>query len=124
TAGSQEGNQARPPVRARQEERASAGTLREARRGDRGADGAEGARTVGRVENAFADVHAGHLVGTPRRTALRHLSIEGPHARPAVQRGEEAQHRGPLADEKVAAPARGRPQEVLTGLSRRGAAVV
>ena len=39
---------------------------------------------------------------------------EGPDARPALQRGEEPQHRGPLQHEQAAAAARRRRQEELT----------
>ena len=48
----------------------------------------------------------------PGRSALRHQPTQGPDARPALQRGQAARHRGPLVDEQGAAPARRRRQEV------------
>ena len=40
---------------------------------------------------------------------------QGPHARPALQRGQEAERRGPLEHEQVAAAARRGQQEALNG---------
>ena len=54
-------------------------------------------------------------ISSSRRGGLRSGTRRnaGPHARPALQRGEEAGDRGPLEDEQGAAPARGRPEEVI-----------
>ena len=69
-------------------------------------------RALGRVTRALEVLDERHLLEPPWRTALGHQPGEGAHPRPALQRGEEAQHRRPLEDEQGAAPARGRPQEV------------
>src|SRR6185437_7090465 len=44
---------------------------------------------------------------------IGYRSREGPYARPAVQRGAEHEHPGPLEDEQVAAAARGRRQKAV-----------
>src|SRR5689334_15840687 len=98
TTWSQEGNEARSPVRAHQGEPEAAGPLREPRRGDRGAHREQGEDPPRRVEDRLANLDEGHLVRTPRRTALRQRRRR-PHPRPALQRREEAGHRGTLEDD-------------------------
>ena len=53
-------------------------------------------------------------ISSGRRGGLRsgHAPPEGAHARPALRRGEEHGHRGPLEDDEGAAAARRRPPEV------------
>jgi hypothetical protein len=110
---SQEGLEAGPPVRAHQGERQGAGRFSRPRRGDRCTDREQGARALRRVENACAHVHAGHVLGPPRRASLRDEPPQGPHEGPALRRGEEARDRGAVEDEQAPAPAGDLRQEEL-----------
>src|SRR5215211_1090174 len=118
TARNQEGHQARASVRAHQEEPERAGTLRGQGRGDCRTHCPEGARPPRGVAHTLPHVDPGHVLRAPGRPALGDFRPKGSHPRPALQRGQEPQHRGPLGYEQAAAAARGRRQEALTGTAR------
>ena len=63
----------------------------------------------GEAKKSSRLVARGHLVRPARRPALGHEPAEGPHEGAALQRGQAAEHRGPLEDEQGAAAACGRP---------------
>ncbi len=65
---------------------------------------------AGEARELIEDVDAGHLVGPPRRAALRAAGAARADARPALRRGEAPQRRGPVAHEQGAA-AKGRGRE-------------
>ena len=100
-AWSQEGNQARPPVLEDQEEPARSGPLRRSPR----RSPPEPSTRSEQVGSPLADLDPGHLLLAPRRQALRHQRSQGPHPRPALQRGQEPRHRRALEDEQDAAAA-------------------
>src|SRR5581483_11480283 len=102
---SEEGYEARAPVRAHQGERTEAGQVAGAREGDRSADREQGARSLRLLAHGVAQLDARHLVVAARRAAVGHLAPEGPDERAALQRGAEAEHPRPLVDEQGTAPA-------------------
>ena len=71
-----------------------AGRVDRSSRGDRRAHGQQGTRSVGRVENAVAHVHAGHVLGPARWAALGHAPREGTRPGAALRRGQEARVEG------------------------------
>ena len=80
-------------------------------RGDRRANGQQGARAFRRIGHPLANLDAGHVLVAAGRSALRYQPAEGPHPRPALQRGEAARGHRSLEHEQGAAAARGRRQE-------------
>ena len=85
------------------------------RQGDRGANGEQGAREKREARtssrSSTRDMSSGRRGGLRSRTG-RTGGHSGPDEGAALQRGEAAEHQGPLEDEQAAAPGRGQPEEI------------
>src|SRR4029077_14808413 len=97
---------------------AEAGSLDEAREGDRRAHRQQGARAQRRGQGVVADVAARPVLEPARRAAVRHEEAEGPHQGAALPRGQAVEHLGAVANEQAAASARRRPPQVTRGYAQ------
>jgi hypothetical protein len=77
TSWSEEGHQARPPVRAHQGQRQGEGRVHRPCGGDRCPDGQQGARAVGRSPHGLAIFDARHFLGPSRWPPVGHDPSKG-----------------------------------------------